>query len=621
KAFAGPDDIICENSTYQLSGANAIAYTGLLWTTSGSGSFDDPAILNPVYTPGANDIAIGFVNLTLTVYANLPCEAQSDIMTLVITRKPTADAGPDAIICEGSSYTLSGTSAANYSSLLWITSGTGTLTNETSLIPTYTPGTGETGDITLTLTANGNEPCSSNDDAMILTILPSAQAYAGPDDTICQYTTFQLSDATASNFLSLEWTTSGTGSFDDASLINPVYTPGLNDFNVGFVTLTLSANGNSLCPSFTDEMRLFISSYPSANAGPDAKICQKTPFPVTGASAANYTSIQWTTTGAGILTDATSLTPSYNPANGETGLVKMIITVQGNTGCGNVLAFDVMELTINETVNANAGADITIPLNTATQLNGSVSGGSGIYQYNWLPADMLTLETTESPQTIPLTENTEFILIVSDRVTGCQDSDTVIVFVTDHQNLPPVAVDDYDTTNFQAPVTINVLYNDFDPENSLLTVSICDSALNGKISVNDDGSILYTPDSGFSGDDQFCYVICDEGLPVLCDSAVVYIHVLLKQDIHVVNGFSPNGDGIYDFLIINGIEAFPDNEIIIYNRYGDKIRALSHYDNHDVIWDGSNSAGEPVPDGTYFYVLKINNQPSLSGWIFIRGKK
>jgi gliding motility-associated-like protein len=185
-------------------------------------------------------------------------------------------------------------------------------------------------------------------------------------------------------------------------------------------------------------------------------------------------------------------------------------------------------------------------------------------------------------------------------------------------------VDDYDTTDFQAPVTINVLSNDSDPENSVLHISFCGYPSNGLVTANSDGSITYTPYAGFSGDDQFCYFICDNGIPVLCDTASVYIHVLplaTIEDVFVYNGFSPNGDGNNDFLVIKGIEGFPENEIFIYNRYGDKIRGLSHYNNHDVIWDGSNTDGKPVPDGTYFYVLKIKDQPAKTGWIFIRGKK
>jgi len=157
-----------------------------------------------------------------------------------------------------------------------------------------------------------------------------------------------------------------------------------------------------------------------------------------------------------------------------------------------------------------------------------------------------------------------------------------------------------------------------------LIISICGLPANGSLTVNTDGSITYTPYTDFSGDDEFCYTICDDGTPSLCDKAMVFVHVNPKpniEDIFVYNGISPNGDGINDHFVIKGIEAFPDNELLIYNRYGDKIRALSHYDNNIVFWDGTNNNGKPLPDGTYFYILRIIDESPITGWIFIRGKK
>ncbi|MCK7540328.1 MAG: hypothetical protein MZV63_60265 [Marinilabiliales bacterium] len=62
---AGPSDSICETQpSYLLSGATGIYFTSLTWTTSGTGSFTNPAILNPAYLPSAADIAAGSVVLT-----------------------------------------------------------------------------------------------------------------------------------------------------------------------------------------------------------------------------------------------------------------------------------------------------------------------------------------------------------------------------------------------------------------------------------------------------------------------------------------------------------------------------------------------------------------------------
>ncbi|HSG68117.1 MAG TPA: T9SS type A sorting domain-containing protein, partial [Bacteroidales bacterium] len=96
-ALAGEDDAICEGMDYQLSG-NALFYTTILWTTSGDGSFSDPAILDPVYDPGPNDILNGGVTLTMNAIGS---GEHSDEMFLAIGPKPVAELGPDLYIPHG----------------------------------------------------------------------------------------------------------------------------------------------------------------------------------------------------------------------------------------------------------------------------------------------------------------------------------------------------------------------------------------------------------------------------------------------------------------------------------------------------------------------------------------
>ena len=44
---------------------------------------------------------------------------------------------------------------------------------------------------------------------------------------------------------SLEWITLGDGTFDNVNIIDPVYTPGVYDIEIGTSTLTLTAYGNN----------------------------------------------------------------------------------------------------------------------------------------------------------------------------------------------------------------------------------------------------------------------------------------------------------------------------------------------------------------------------------------
>ncbi|MBK7175130.1 MAG: hypothetical protein IPH84_18355 [Bacteroidales bacterium] len=60
---------------------------------------------------------------------------------------------------------------------------------------------------------------------MVLNINRQATVSAGADATICESAgSYTISDATAQYATSYLWASSGTGTFDDATLLNPVYT-------------------------------------------------------------------------------------------------------------------------------------------------------------------------------------------------------------------------------------------------------------------------------------------------------------------------------------------------------------------------------------------------------------
>jgi len=103
------------------------------------------------------------------------------------------------------------------------------------------------------------------------------------------------------------------------------------------------------------------------------------------------------------------------------------------------------------------------------------------------------------------------------------DTATVTV-VVNNVNQDPIAGDDSATTEFQTPVTINVLDNDSDPDGDPLTVAPdTTSPSNGSVVVNGDGTITYTPNDGFSGTDTFTYFVNDGN--EASDSATVSVVV------------------------------------------------------------------------------------------------
>ena len=78
-------------------------------------------------------------------------------------------------------------------------------------------------------------------------------------------------------------------------------------------------------------------------------------------------------------------------------------------------------------------------------------------------------------------------------------------------------------------------------------------------------------------------------------------------DFFIPEGFSPNGDGTNDFFVIRGIQYFPNNTFVIYNRWGNKVFEANPYQNN---WDGRSTFGLKVgsnelPLSTYFYLFDL----------------
>jgi gliding motility-associated-like protein len=83
------------------------------------------------------------------------------------------------------------------------------------------------------------------------------------------------------------------------------------------------------------------------------------------------------------------------------------------------------------------------------------------------------------------------------------------------------------------------------------------------------------------------------------------------------NGFSPNGDGINDWWNIPILGKYPQNSVVIINRWGDEVWKRDNYDNNSVVFKGENMNGNELPDGTYFYIIQYG-KIEKRGWVFIK---
>lgn len=85
--------------------------------------------------------------------------------------------------------------------------------------------------------------------------------------------------------------------------------------------------------------------------------------------------------------------------------------------------------------------------------------------------------------------------------------DVIVIPVND----APTPHDDNAFVSAGSSVVLDVLANDTDPEGDALSLASVGAAGHGRVSLNDDGTVTYTPADGYAGPDSFTYVVKDTG--------------------------------------------------------------------------------------------------------------
>ncbi|MBN4072217.1 PKD domain-containing protein [Flavobacteriales bacterium AH-315-E23] len=373
--FAGNDTIICSNSPdVPLSGVVTNA-SGGIWTTSGTGTFDNPVLLNATYTVSSADSAAGSVTLILTSTGNGLCNSVVDSMQITFFLGITVDAGPDQTVCAGNGQVNINGNVINASGGIWSTGTGGVFSpNDTAMNATYTfsPADVTAGSVTIVLTSTGNGSCYSVQDSLLVSIIPSVDA--GPDTVVCNTAdTIQL-NGWVENMLGTQWTTNGTGVFTpNDSTLNAQYTLTPADIAAGTVNFILITLDTGLCPGGIDTMTVTILPPATADAGPDQTICEDNSGYTLSGSFTNASGSLWSSTlGGTFLPAPDSLIAIYVPDTAGTDTV--YLTATGS--CNN--ASDFLVLTITPAPTVDAGPDTSLcATNTNVTLSGSITVATG----------------------------------------------------------------------------------------------------------------------------------------------------------------------------------------------------------------------------------------------------
>ena len=560
-AFAGNDIGVCNNGSTNITATGGTSY---FWN-NGLGTGASQSLTN----------IISNTTYIVTVTDANNCVATDDV-TITVGSALIPDAGQNISICLGESTVLNATGGVNYN---WIDGP-----NESSYSVTPTTTT------TYTINVTDGGSCSGSN-TVTITVNANPTANAGLDQIICEGETAVL---LATGGTTYDWNqTLGTGS---SQSVEPTNT----------TTYEVIVTNSNNCTD-TDNIVITVNSNPVVLASQNTTICD-----------GEYTDITASGTGIDSYTWSNSNGGNFNGQNqivSPTSVTWFYVTGVNSNLCS---ATDSLLIEVNSNPLIDASSIQLIDASCANG-GGTISGitiiGNPDFTYLW------TNETGSIGTTVSIgnLESGDYLLTVTDE-NNCTDTVNVYVGFIDISTV--VAKNDSTVTNVNTDVSINVYAND---TGDITTINSIDQPSNGYVSYSNDGKYIYTPNPNFIGVDSFTYEICDYSCDNACKIATVTIIVNPLGELIIPNAFSPNNDNFNDLFTITNLDQYENNDIIIFNRWGDKVFEASPYLND---WDGSSAkakfvvSGNKVVEGTYYFILNLNEKDKepINGFIDLRRK-
>ncbi|MBL7777910.1 MAG: tandem-95 repeat protein, partial [Chitinophagales bacterium] len=553
-ASASPNPI-CTGQTLNLTGTGSGAAT---WNWFGPNSFG-ASIQNPTI----NNVQLVNAGTYFLFQTLSGCSSDTAQVTVVVNPTPAAPVITTVLpnpACTGQNVTFTA-SGAGGSIFTWSGPGFSTTGNPVTLSSVALI---NQGNFTVTQTITG---CVSPSSAPVF--LTVNQTPTAPTPTTnspkCWGDTLKFFASTVAG-ATYSW--SGPGGFTSAaqSPTRPLATPSMSGLYSLTVTVsgcsstnsaTVNATVTSCPPVANDDAYSTNEDTPLTISAPGVLVNDSDPANPQQPLTVTTTPVSGPTNGSVVLNANGSFT--YTPNANYTGLDVFCYRVCDNeipaacdTACVTITVVPVNDPPVvnDSTVTSPEDNPITVCLpitdpETATQLhnvtlcgvtNGTVSG--------------LGVNNGTNPHTVCFTYNptanfngtAQVCVIVCDNGSPVLcDTATVTINVTP-VNDPPVANDDTYSTNEDTPLTISapgVLSNDSDPADGTVVtvVGVVSGPANGTLTLNANGSFVYTPNANFNGVDVFCYRITDSGTPApfLFDTACVTITVNSDNDPPVVN--------------------------------------------------------------------------------------
>jgi gliding motility-associated-like protein len=341
--------------------------------------------------------------------------------------------------------------------------------------------------------------------------------------------------------------------------------------NVYPIQLIVTSN-NGCTDTTTSNLTVFdkpLASFATAN------VCYGVPVNFSNTSTVSFGSISDVIWDFGDNTNSSLNNPVKEYLNSGDYTVELIVT--STNGCSDTTD---QLISVFDAPIANFTA-LNECFGTATTFNNTTTIGAGSFTSSWDYGNGVT-STEFAPQY--LYEDAGIypveLVIVSDF--GCADSITKPVVI---YYLPAVDAGDNVSTDkgYAVELTavggINFVWT---PSQGLSSPSTAETMS------NPDETTLYTVTVE---DNNGCFGT---------DSVLVTVTNSFK--IKPFNILTPDGNNQNDTWIVENIESYPANTIVILNELGHEVYRADSYAN---TWDGRNKTGEILPDGTYYYIISF----------------
>lgn len=175
----------------------------------------------------------------------------------------------------------------------------------------------------------------------------------------------------------------------------------------------------------------------------------------------------------------------------------------------------------------------------------------------------------------------------------------------------PNPADDTATTTPDTPVAVNVLGNDTDTDGDTLTVTGVGTPAHGGAVDNGDGTVTYTPDAGYCGDDSFSYTVSDGTASV---SATVTIAMNCPPV--AANDDATTAEDTPVEISVLGNDTDPDGDTLTVTGVAEPVRGTATHTASTVTYTPDPDVCGP-PDDTFTYTISDGHGHTVSGAITI----